>query len=107
MELFGRTAELNACGEALSSDRPRGAALITGPAGIGKTSLWRAVADAQAAAGTLVLRTTGASGARAPLGNLADLLDPVLDTALDLVPGPQASTLRAALGHAPAPAPVT
>jgi DNA-binding CsgD family transcriptional regulator len=115
MELLGRLAELAACREALLGDH-RGdhghaaAAIITGPPGIGKTSLWRAAADMAAAGlpGTcVVLRTTGVPGAPTALAGVADLLDPVIEAALPAMPGPQASALRAALGQALPQAPVT
>src|SRR5262249_62426076 len=45
MELLSRLPELTACKEALSGDRDHAAAaIIAGPPGIGKTSLWRACA---------------------------------------------------------------
>jgi DNA-binding CsgD family transcriptional regulator len=111
MELLGRLAELTACREALSGDHGHATAvIITGPPGIGKTSLWRAAADAVPAGlpgATVVLRTTGISGAPPALANVADLLDPVIEAALPAMPGPQASALRAALGQALPQAPVT
>jgi len=107
MELLGRLPELTACQEALSGDRHHAAAaIIAGPPGIGKTSLWRAAADSRSA-GAVVLRSTGISGARAGLANIADLLDPVLDAALPAMPAPQASALRTALGQMSPEAPVT
>lgn len=108
MRLLGRLPELTACQEALSANR-RGAtaAVITGPPGIGKTTLWlAAIADCQPP-GAVVLRTTGIPGEQAPLANVADLLDPVADTISSLLPGPQASAVRAALGLAPPQTPVT
>jgi DNA-binding CsgD family transcriptional regulator len=111
MELLGRLAELAACTEALSGDHGHASAvIITGPPGIGKTSLWRAAADAALAAlpaAAVVLRTTGISSAPPALANVADLLDPVIEAALPAMPGPQAAALRAALGHALPQAPVT
>ena len=107
MELLGRLPEVTACKEALSGSRDDGAAaIIAGPPGIGKTSLWRAVADSLSSE-AVVLRTTGISGARTGLANIADLLDPVLETALPSMPAPQASALRTAMGHASPQAPVT
>src|SRR5580693_8457763 len=107
MELLGRLPELTACQGTLSGDRRNAAAaIIAGPPGIGKTSLWRAVADSQSS-DAVVLRTTGVPGARAGLANVADLLDPVMDAALPLLPAPQASALRTALGQMSPQAPVT
>ena len=97
--LLGRFAELAVCQKALSGGGGPGmtAAVITGPGGIGKTSLWRAVAESQPA-GVMVLRTTGAPGGQATFANLADLLDPVAGQVVPRLPAPQASALRAALG---------
>src|SRR5215831_4211341 len=107
MELLGRLPELTACGEALSGDRDHAAAaIIAGPPGIGKTSLWRAVADCQSS-DAVVLRTTGIPGTGAGLANIADLLEPVLDAVLPTMPPPLASALRAALGQISPQAPVT
>jgi DNA-binding CsgD family transcriptional regulator len=107
MELLGRLPELTACTGALSGDRHHAAAaIIAGPSGIGKTSLWRAVADCQPD-DVIVLRTTGIPGARAGLASVADLLDPIMDVALPLIPAPQASALRTALGQISPQAPVT
>ena len=107
MELIGRLPEFTACREALSGNEAHAtAAVIAGPPGIGKTTLWRAVADSQAS-DAVVLRTTGIAGARAGLADVADLLDPVLEAALPLMPAPQASALRAALGQISPQAPVT
>ena len=107
MTLLGRLAELAACQQALSAGREgAAAAVITGAPGIGKTTVWRAAADAQPA-GTTVLRTTGLQGGQAGLANLADLLNPVTDSLLPRLPLPQADALRMALGLAPAAAPVT
>jgi hypothetical protein len=91
MELLGRLPELTACKEALSGDgHHAAAAIIAGPPGIGKTSLWRAVADSQSS-DAVVLSTTGIPGARAGLANVADLLDPVIDAVLPLMPGQRLS----------------
>lgn len=107
MELLGRLPELTACTGALSGDRHHAAAaIIAGPSGIGKTSLWRAVADCQPG-DVIVLRTTGIPEARAGLASVADLLDPIMDVALPLIPAPQASALRTALGQISPQAPVT
>ena len=88
MGLAGRLPELTACREALSGDRDHAvAAIIAGPPGIGKTSLWRAVAECEPG-DAVVLRTTGIPGAGAGLANIADLLDPVLDAVLPTMPAP-------------------
>ena len=79
--------------------------MVTGAPGIGKTSVWRAVADSRPADG-VVLRTTGVAGGQAAFANLADLLDPVAGRVLPGLPGPQASALRAALGLTAAETPL-
>jgi ABC-type uncharacterized transport system fused permease/ATPase subunit len=79
--------------------------VITGPAGIGKTSLWRAVADSQPT-GAVVLRTTGLSSGQPGLANLADLFDSVAGMVLSRLPEPQAGALQAALGLAVAEMPL-
>src|SRR6516164_567816 len=107
MELLGRLPELSACRAALSGDQNHAVAvIIAGPPGIGKTTLWRAVADSQSS-DAIVLRTTGMPGARAGLANIADLLDPVLDVALPSMPVPQANALSSALGRISPQGPVT
>jgi AAA ATPase domain len=105
--MLGRLAELAACQKALSIEGGNAAVavVITGLPGIGKTSLWRAVADSQSA-GVLVLRTTGVPGGQPGLANLADLLDPAAGMALPRLPEPQACALRAALGLAVAEMPL-
>ncbi len=108
MTLLGRFAELAACREALSPGCSEAAVavVITGAPGIGKTTVWRAAADAQPP-GMVVLRTTGLQGGQAGLANLADLLESVTGGVLPRLPPPQAAALRAALGLASAEAPVT
>jgi len=103
--LLGRVAELAVCQGALAPERAGGGAavVIAGAPGIGKTSLWRAVAGCQPGA---VLRTTGVPGGQPGLANLAELLDPVAATVLPGLPEPQARALRAALGLAPAEMPL-
>ena len=106
MRLLSRLAELAACRGALPADAGGGAAavVIAGAPGIGKTSVWRAVAESPPA-GVVVLRTTGVAGGQAAFTNLADLLDPVAGRVLPGLPAPQASALRAALGLAAAEGP--
>jgi len=105
--LLGRVAELAACRGALSADRADATAVVlTGAAGVGKTTVWRAAKDS-APPGAVVLRTTGLPGGQAALANLADLLEPVAAAALSRLPGPQAGALRTGLGLVSVPAPVT
>ena len=107
MGLVGRVAELAACRGALPAGDGSGAtaAVIAGAPGIGKTSVWRAVAESRPAGG-VVLRTTGVPGGQAAFANLADLLDPVAAQVLPGLPEPQAAALRAALGLAAADMPL-
>jgi DNA-binding CsgD family transcriptional regulator len=105
MRLIGRLAELAACRDALPAGDGAAAVVIVGAAGIGKTSLWRAVAESQPA--HVLLRTTGLQRAQAAFANLADLLDPVAGRLLPRLPEPQASALGAVLGRAPAGMPLT
>jgi len=106
LRLLGRLAELAACRGALPADGGGAAAVvIAGAPGIGKTSVWRAVARSWPT-GVVVLRTTGVAGGQAAFANLADLLDPVAGRVLPTLPAPQASALRAALGLAAAEGPL-
>jgi DNA-binding CsgD family transcriptional regulator len=81
------------------------AVVIAGAPGIGKTSVWRAVAGSWPA-GVVVLRTTGVSGGQGAFANLADLLGPVAGRVLPGLPAPQAAALRTALGLAAAEGPL-
>jgi DNA-binding CsgD family transcriptional regulator len=107
VRLLGRLAELAACRGALPAGDGGGAAavVITGAPGIGKTSVWRAVAESEPA-GVVVLRTTGVAGGQGAFANLADLLGPVAGRVLPGLPTPQAAALRAALGLATAEGPL-
>lgn len=101
---MGREEELAAARAFLDGAQVGPAALcITGPAGIGKTTLWRALL---ADAGTRGVRTltTRAVEAEAQLAfaGLADLLDPVLDEALPALPPAQRVAVEVALQRVPA-----
>ncbi len=96
--MLGRLTELAECQHALSAAEDGAAGVvITGPPGIGKTSLWRAVASSQAD-GVMVLRTTGIPATRRGFVNLADLFEPVTETMLPKLPKPQAEALGVAVG---------
>jgi len=105
--MLGRLAELAVCQKALAAagEDDAAAVVISGAPGIGKTTLWRAVAGSPEP-GVMVLRTTGVPGWQPSWANLADLLDPAAETVLSGLAGPQASALRTALGWAAADAPV-
>lgn len=62
--LIGRTEELRVIGEALA-DETQGGMVIAGPAGVGKTRLARAVADAAVHSGWTVRRVAGTVTGRA------------------------------------------
>jgi DNA-binding CsgD family transcriptional regulator len=96
MGLLGRESELAACQAALSGDRMPAGVIISGVAGIGKTTLLRAVVGSLS--GCCVLTTTGLRGEiGVPLANLADLLDPAAREVLSQLPEVQAAALRVAL----------
>ncbi|MFI6736542.1 AAA family ATPase [Nonomuraea sp. NPDC050451] len=96
--ILGRIAERARIDDLLASARTghRGALLITGEAGIGKTVLLDYAAAA--AADLRVLRGVGMeSEAELPFAGLHLLLYPYLDR-LGALPGPQAAALRTAFG---------
>lgn len=103
--LFGRDLELNA-GRAFLAAAPARGLLIEGPAGIGKTAVWRALLEIARTGGYLVLESIGdAAEARLTFTGLADLLGTVADEALPHLPAPQARALEVALLRADAAAP--
>ncbi len=103
--LFGRDLELNA-GRAFLATAPARGLLVEGPAGIGKTAVWRALLDIARTDGYLVLETIGdAAEARLTFAGLADLLETVADEALPRLPAPQARALEVALLRADAVSP--
>jgi DNA-binding CsgD family transcriptional regulator len=102
--LFGRDLELRA-GRAFLAAGPTRALIIEGPAGTGKTAIWRAMLDIARAEGYLVLQSIGdPAEARLTFAGLADLLDAVADETLPCLPGPQSRALEVALLRAEAAA---
>ena len=98
--LIGRETETAGLGELLNAARlgTSGALLLRGEAGIGKTALLEAAADA--AEGFLVLRATGIeSEAELPYSALHQLLRPLQDR-IERLAEPQARALSGALGLA-------
>ncbi|HXT91097.1 MAG TPA: AAA family ATPase [Trebonia sp.] len=97
--MLGRDKELAALSVLIDKVSENGTATaVLGEAGIGKTSLLRAVADYGEAAGLLVLRTEGVEAeAQLPFACLHQLLWPVLDGAARLSE-PQRQALAAAFG---------
>src|SRR5215216_3110979 len=98
-EVIGREREQAALGAFVEElgDGPTGV-MLTGDAGVGKTTLWQIAAEKARARGYSVLVTRpSAADARLPFAGLGDLLADVLGEVLDAVPAPQADTLRVAL----------
>jgi DNA-binding CsgD family transcriptional regulator len=102
--LVARQAELDVVAAHLDGVRAPGAILLLeGPAGIGKTTLWRAGLGLTAARTTVVLQAHPSEAERAyPYAALADLLRNVDDRVLAGLPEPQARALRVALLQLPA-----
>ena len=107
--LVGREAELETLVAFLGDrDGLPGGAVIEGPAGAGKTTLWRAAIDHATDAGYLVLscRPAGAE-VQLSLSGLSDLLEPHLPAVLPALAPPQRRALEVALlleddgGHRP------
>src|SRR5437899_3134155 len=95
-ELIGREEELHAALTALAT-LPAVVAL-EGEAGIGKTSVWRAVLERLGAGGAVVLSARPAEAeAHLSYAGIADLLEPVLDDSLAELPAPQRHALETAL----------
>jgi predicted ATPase len=98
-DLIGRDHERAAVGELLDAAPQRSASLlISGAAGIGKTTLWRWGIEEAARRGMTVLSARAAgSEAEASFTTLTDLLDPFLEDLLPSLPTPQAEALEVAL----------
>jgi DNA-binding CsgD family transcriptional regulator len=97
--IAGRDRELRE-GVALLEEIERGprSILVTGPAGIGKTTVVAALTDHAAGCGFRVLSARAAqSESTLAFGGLTDLLASVPDAVLDVLPAPQRSALLAAL----------
>jgi DNA-binding CsgD family transcriptional regulator len=95
VELVGRDGELAAIQAFLDGAAPA-MVLLEGEAGIGKTSLWRAVIATRADDSVLVARPTYAE-AELSFAALSDLLGDVVVEALPALPEPQRRSLEAAL----------
>src|SRR5437879_6449888 len=97
--LVGRDAEMALLDKALADAAEHGGALlVTGAAGIGKTSLLDAVTTDARNRGYKVLAVTGLeSEADLPYAGLHQLLQPVVPSA-GALPGPQKNALLTALG---------
>nr|MBA2742149.1 AAA family ATPase [Actinomycetota bacterium] len=97
--ISGRDAELAELQTFLAGVPEAAAALVLeGEAGMGKTTLWRAGIAAAEGSGLRVLQATPAeSETTLSFSGIGDLLDPVLDTALDPLPPAQRRALSRAL----------
>ncbi len=92
--LAGRDAVLDQGWAALLG---AGTVLIEGPAGIGKTAVFRTLTERAAAAGMVVLRCAPTEAETAlPLAAIADLLQPLADQ-IGQLPAPQRDAVRTAL----------
>ena len=98
-ELFGRDAELAVASEFLAApDRLRGALLLRGEPGIGKTGVWREGVRIARERGVCVLvAAPGESEARISFAALCDLLSGVLERVLAVLPVQQRLALEVAL----------
>ena len=98
-EIVGRGAELAALEPFLARARDGVQALaFEGEAGIGKSTVWRAAADAATEGGWLVLESRPARSEQGlTLGGLVDLFGGVGGDILDRLPAPQRDALAVAL----------
>jgi DNA-binding CsgD family transcriptional regulator len=98
-EIVGREAELESIGSWCDAV-PAGARslVLEGEAGIGKSTLWRAAIATARARGWRVLCAQPAEAERGlALAGLGDLLEPILDEVLPLLPPPRRRALEVAL----------
>jgi DNA-binding NarL/FixJ family response regulator len=97
--VVGRDAELASLRDFVAGISGGASALVLeGEAGMGKTTLWRAGVEAAEDAGVRVLQAEPAESETAlSFSGLGDLLDPVLDEALEPLPAGQRTALARAL----------
>jgi DNA-binding CsgD family transcriptional regulator len=95
--ILGRADELAVIERFLDSipDGPARLLAVTGPAGIGKSTLWNAArAAARSRTGLTLLRARATSAERdLAYGALADILGPIVETGRDALPPPQRDAL--------------
>ena len=98
-EVVGREEELASLALFVGEVERRPAALVlSGEAGVGKTTLWRAATRMAQESDQLVLSASGAAvETQMAFAGLADLLERVLDDVLPALPPPQRSALEATL----------
>ncbi len=103
-EVVGRRAELDALVRFLERlTHGFSAAIVRGPAGMGKTTVWRRGVELADAAGIRVLSTRPCEPeARLPYVGLSDLLEGVEEERFDALPGVQRRALDVALSRAEA-----
>ncbi|MGH3395658.1 MAG: ATP-binding protein, partial [Streptosporangiaceae bacterium] len=101
-----RTAEWSRVREFVAGAPSRGAPAllaVTGEAGAGKSTLWRAGLEVAAEAGCRVLRSEPSAGeADSSFAGLSDLLAGILPAVAGDIPGPQREALEVALLLRPA-----
>jgi DNA-binding CsgD family transcriptional regulator len=96
--VIGRESELTLIREFVNADAPRRAIVLTGRAGIGKTTLWEAAIELAGERGWRVLATRGSSAeAQLPFSGLIDLCDELASEDLACLAGPQRAALEVAL----------
>ena len=97
--IAGRDGELASLRDFVESiSRGAVALVLEGEAGMGKTTLWRAAVEEAEKLELVVLRTQPVeSEATLSFAGVGDLLDPVLDVALEGLPAVQRNALSRAL----------
>jgi len=104
-ELVGREEELAELSSFLEGELPA-AIVLEGEAGIGKTTIWREGIRAAEQRGVCVLSASGAPGeTQMAFAGLADLLEPVVEQVLPVLPAPQREALEVTLLLSDAQAP--
>ena len=104
--IVGREAETVALRDFVAADGPARALVLSGPAGIGKTTLWDAgIATARERGFRVLVARPSDAEMDLAYAALADLLDEVTGDELAPLPAPQREALEVALLRAePAPA---
>ena len=93
--IVGRDAERGLLSGFLGPGAPAVAAVLTGPAGIGKTALWEWTVEQASGTGYLVLASrAGIAEARLPWVGLTDLLRTSAAAVLPALPAPQRHALQ-------------
>ena len=105
--LIGRETEHSAAATFLdAAARGPVALVLTGPVGIGKTTIWRVLLDDARRRGYRMMETRAVEAeAQLAFGGLADLFDPSSDEVLDGLPPAQRVALEVALQRIPVEGP--